>query len=118
MLPTRTTVLLLLLGLLVHLGGLAYAVLHALIVRTFPSLGGWLPGTGWTASLHGLVLGFDGAVFAAFLLDGLFAWRSSRPRKLRVRRERPARLAVGVENEVVLVIDNLGKRRLRLWLRD
>ena len=81
MLPTRTTVLLFLLGLLVHLTGLAYAVLHELLVRSFPGASDRLPGTGYTPVLHWLVLGFDGAIFLAFLLDALLAARSCRPAK-------------------------------------
>ncbi len=118
MLPTRATVLLFLLGPLVHLTGLAYAVLHALILRAFPSFDAWLPGTGFTRSLHWLVLGYAGAVFLVFLLDAFLAARSCRPARLRVRRERPARLSVGVDNEVVVVVENRGRRRLRLLARD
>jgi len=38
------------------LAGLAYAVLHELLVRSFPGAAGWLPGTGYTSSLHRPVL--------------------------------------------------------------
>jgi len=118
MLPTHTTVLLFLLGLLAHLTGLAYAVLHALLVEQFPGGAGWMPDTGYTRSLHWLVLGYDAVVFLAFLLDALLAARSCRPRRLRVQRERPARLSVGIDNEVALVLENAGARRLRLVVRD
>jgi uncharacterized protein (DUF58 family) len=118
MLPSRTTVLLFLLGLVIHLAGLAYAVLHTLLVERFPGAAGWLPGTGYTQWLHWVVFGYLSLVFLAFLLDALFARRSSRRRLLRIQRERPAHLSVGIDNEVVLVIDNAGQRRLRLLLRD
>jgi uncharacterized protein (DUF58 family) len=117
MLPTRTTVLLFLLGLLAHLAGLAYAVLHALLLEKFPSAG-FLPGIGYMGSLHWLVLAYLGAVFLVFLFDALLAARSCRPRRLRVQRERPAHLSVGIDNEVALVLDNTGRRRLRLVVRD
>ncbi len=115
MLPTRTTVLLFLLGLLLHLAGLAYAVLHELLVRSFPGAADWMPGTRYTGSLHWLVFAYLGAVFAAFFLDALLAARSCR---LRVRRERPAHLSVGIDNEVALVVENPARRGLRLILRD
>ncbi len=115
MLPTRTTVLLFLLGLAAHLAGLAYAVLHGLLVRSFPGAGRWLPGTAYTASLYWLVLAYLGAVFLAFLFDALLAARFCRPR---VTRERPAHLSVGIDNEVALVVENTGNRTLRLVVRD
>jgi uncharacterized protein (DUF58 family) len=114
MLPTRTTVLLFLVGLAVHLTGLAYAVLHELLVRSFPGAG-WLPGTAYAASLPWLVLAYLGAVSVAFLLD---AWLAARSCRLRIKRERPAHLSVGIDNEVALVVENLGTRGLRLVVRD
>jgi len=118
MLPARTTVLLSLLGVAAHLTGLAYAVVHALLVRSFPGAAAWLPGTGYTRVLPWLVLGYLGLVFLAFILDAFLAARSCRPRRLRVRRERPARLSVGIDNEVALVLENTGARQLRLVVRD
>jgi uncharacterized protein (DUF58 family) len=118
MLPTRTTVFLFLLGLIFHLTGLAYVVLRAVLVSTWPGLDSGLPSTGFTRLLHWLVLGFDGCVLLIFLADAFLAARSSRKRKLRVKRERPARLSVGVENEIVIVLDNRGRRSLRLVVRD
>jgi uncharacterized protein (DUF58 family) len=91
MLPTRTTVGLIALGLLLGLAGLAY------------------PRTVW------LVLGFDGVVVLLFVADALAA-RSAPPPQ--IRRERPARLSLGVDNEVTLVLDNPGRRSLSLRLRD
>ena len=118
MLPNRTTVLLFFLGLLVYLAGLAYVVLHGLLVQAFPELDSWLPGAGFAGSLHWLVLGFDGCVFVLFLLDVFLAVRLYRAKHLGVRRERPARLSVGIDNEVALVLENLSDRRLRLMVRD
>jgi uncharacterized protein (DUF58 family) len=62
------------------------------------------------------VLAFDAGVVVLIGLDGVLAWRGSR--RLQVRRERPARMSLGVDNEVALVLDNPGRRRLALWLRD
>jgi uncharacterized protein (DUF58 family) len=115
MLPTHTTVLLFLLALIAHLTGLAYAVLHELLVRSFPPAGGWLPGTGYTAALPGIILAYLGVVSLAFLLDALLASRSCR---LRVKRERPTHLSVGIDNEVAVLIENIGARSLRLLVRD
>ncbi len=118
MLPTRTTVLLSVLGVAVHLLGLAYAVVHAVLIRYFPGAADWLPGTGYTAGLHWLVLGYLGLVLLAFVVDAVLSARSCRARRLRVRRERPARLSVGIDNEVALVLENTGEHRLRLVVRD
>lgn len=62
-----------------------------------------------------LVLGFDGAIFSLFLGDALLAWRLPIPR---ARRERAARLSLGTANEIVLVLENVGKRGVRLVVRD
>jgi uncharacterized protein (DUF58 family) len=118
MLPTRITVLLFLFGLSAHLAGLAYAVLHAMLVEKFPGAADWMPGTSYTLSLHWFIFGYLAIVFLVFLLDALLAARSCRPRRLSVRRERPGRLSVGIDNEVVLVLENAGTRRLRLLVRD
>jgi uncharacterized protein (DUF58 family) len=91
MLPTRTTVLLV-----------------ALSVLLLP-LGAYYQPARW------LILGYDGGLFLLFLAD---AWLATRTVALRVRRDRPARLAVGVDNEVALVIENLGGRTRRIILRD
>jgi uncharacterized protein (DUF58 family) len=110
MVPTRATVLLLLLGLALWLPGLTFALLPQLQ----PS---WLPAqlvfaTAW------LVLGYDAAVLLLAGADAALAWRASRPARLHLRRERPARLSVGVDNEVVLVLENRNRLPLRLLVRD
>src|SRR5262245_1577689 len=91
MLPTRTTVRLFLLSLLL------------------------LPAGVFVPSARGAVLGYDAAVLLLFLLDALLA-RWTLP--LRVRRERPARLSLGAENEVVLVLENTTRRRRWVIVRD
>jgi len=105
MLPTRTTIALLFLGLLLYLSGL--------ITPLFTDL---LPD--WPYSSRWLALSFDAAVLLLCGADAVLARRSTQPRRLRIRRERPARLSLGVENEIVLVVDNLSGRRCTLILRD
>lgn len=102
MIPTRTTIALLAAGLLLWLIGLAAGALA-------PDLG---------PASRCLVLGFDGAVLLLFVADGLLARRATAPGRLRIRRERPARLSLGVENDIVLVIDNTSAWRRSLLLRD
>src|SRR5919201_3046326 len=92
MLPSRTTAWLFALPLLLLPAGVVY------------------PAVRW------LVLGYDGCLFALFLLDALLAARSRAA--LRVRRERPARLSVGVDNEVAIVLENIGTQLLSLVVRD
>src|SRR5262245_59046031 len=110
MLPSRTTVWLLFVGLALWLAGLALPLLAGVLPEAVTANAG--PASRW------LVLGFDGAVVLLFLADGGLAARSTFPRRLGVRRERPARLSIGVENDVTLVLDNHGPRRLRLLVRD
>ncbi len=115
MLPTRSTVLLLLLGLVLWLVALALAVARNVVVGWFPALAGWLPPAGWAASLRWLILSYDGCILALFLVDGLLALRLIR---LSVRRERPARLSLGIANEVTLVLENRSRRRTVVQVRD
>jgi uncharacterized protein (DUF58 family) len=105
MLPTRGTVWLLTFGLLLWLGGLA-----APLVR----------GVSRDAAAAGrvLVLAFDGSIVACLFVDGFLAARALRGEKVTARRERPARLSLGVANEVTLEIDNRGRRSLVVLLRD
>jgi uncharacterized protein (DUF58 family) len=109
MVPTRTTVWLLLLGLLLWLAGLALAVL--------PWMPAWVHDQAVPAG-RWLVLGFDGCVLLLAAVDAWLARRAARPPCLTLRRERPARLSLGVDNEVVLVLENRGPRRLALVVRD
>ena len=102
--PTRTTVWLLTAGLLLWLAGLLAPLLTRWLPEDIARAGRWL------------VYGFDGAVLLLFVLDAILAARASR--RLTVRRERPVRLSLGVENDVTLVVENRGRRALRLTLRD
>jgi uncharacterized protein (DUF58 family) len=81
-----------------------------LLVGVFLALLGF--DVGW---IHILVLGFDLGLVAVFCLDGLMGWRQ---RGLGVTRERPVRLSVGIDNEVTLLVENRGRRRIDLMLRD
>jgi uncharacterized protein (DUF58 family) len=110
MLPSRTTVFLLTVGLLLWLAGLAAQALQG-------ALPVWLA---QTVVLGGpwVVFGFDGCVLVLFLADAAWAWRATRADRIAVRRERPARLSLGVDNEIVLVLDNQSRIRLTLDVRD
>src|SRR6185437_13605031 len=63
-----------------------------------------------------LVFAYDAGILLVFVFDGLLARRTFR--NLRVTRERPARLSVGIDNEVVLLLENRGGRAVRLLARD
>jgi uncharacterized protein (DUF58 family) len=115
MLPSRTTVLLFLLGLLLWLVGMAYVPVHALATAWLPAYATWWPNDAVLVAVGWLVFAYDGAILLLFLLD---AWFAGRVRVLRVRRERPARLSLGIENEVVLVLENPRRRSLRVIVRD
>src|SRR5262249_2318484 len=65
-----------------------------------------------------LVYGFYAGIFVLLGIDALLARRASRPARLRIRRERPARLSLGADNDITLIVENRGGRRLRLLLRD
>ncbi|HEV3261048.1 MAG TPA: DUF58 domain-containing protein [Gemmataceae bacterium] len=92
MLPTRLTVLLFLLSLLFLPGGAFY------------------PPVVWA------VLGYDGCLFILLFADALLSRAASS--RLRARRERPARLSIGTDNPVVLVLENLTRRAVRVIARD
>jgi uncharacterized protein (DUF58 family) len=62
-----------------------------------------------------LVLGYLVCLFVLIGVDGVLAWRV---RTIEVRRERPARLSLGVANDITLLLQNTGKRRLQLVVRD
>jgi uncharacterized protein (DUF58 family) len=110
MLPTRTTAWLLTAGLLLWLVGLVLSALP-------PESTTWLP-AGLARATRWLVFAFDGALLLLFLIDVAFARRAIRPARLKLRRERPARLSLGTDNEIALVLDNRGGRRLRVLVRD
>jgi uncharacterized protein (DUF58 family) len=106
MVPTRSTVLLLVFGLLLWLTG------YVLPLLPVAQAGGMMQAVRW------LVFGFFGGILLLMGLDALLARRASRPAQLAIRRERPARLSLGVDNDVVLFVENRGRRRLRLLVRD
>jgi uncharacterized protein (DUF58 family) len=113
MVPTRTTVLLFVLALGLWLPGLAL------------SLAPFVPEDAWVGIPHRaaqvstvVVFAFFGTLFLLMLLDAVLAWRRSSPGVLIVRRDRPARLSVGVENEIALVVENQNRSRISLTLRD
>jgi uncharacterized protein (DUF58 family) len=113
MLPTRTTLLLLILGLVVWLAGVAYEVAHTVLAGWVPAVAAWPPLDNGT--LRWLVFGFDGCVLLLFLLDALLARRVL---ALGVRRERPARLSLGTDNEVAVVVNNPRRRGQYVLVRD
>jgi uncharacterized protein (DUF58 family) len=115
MVPSRTTVWLLLLGLLPWLAGLAYPLVHGTLTSWLPGRAAWLPDDAVALAVRWLVFAYDGAILLLFLLDALLA---RRVRVLRVRRERPARLSLGTDNEVLVVLDNPRGRALHVLVRD
>jgi uncharacterized protein (DUF58 family) len=115
MLPTRTTVWLFLLPLLLFPASLVYPIAQwlftsndlAAVTRTYLSE--------ITPRAAGLALAFDGAVFVLFLIDAFLA---SQTPPLRVRRDRAARLSLGTDNEITLELENTGSRGQRVVVRD
>jgi uncharacterized protein (DUF58 family) len=108
--PTRITVWLLAAGAVLGVGSLFVPVMPRDLLAHFPP---WLYHAGqW------LALGFDAFVVTLFLLDAAAAAWLTRGGRLRVRRERPARLSLGVDNDVTLVIDNHAGLPVRLTARD
>jgi uncharacterized protein (DUF58 family) len=96
--PTRLTVVLFAAGCLPLLAGIVISLFG-----------------GETTWVHILVLGFDLGLLAGFAVDGaLGALRS----ELRVSREKPARLSVGINNEIALMVENRSRRRIDLLVRD
>jgi uncharacterized protein (DUF58 family) len=104
MLPTRLTVWLFALGLLPLLAGVA----DYFVRGSEAAVASWL--------LRLFVLAYDVALLLLLGLDALLARGAQR--RLRVRRERPARLSVGVDNEVVVVVENHSGGRRRILVRD
>ncbi len=115
MLPTRVTVWLVVLPLaLVPLG-------------TLVALGEWLffgrdletaVGNYFTNLLPiatTLILAFDAVILLLCCLDAWLTYRSPAPRG---RRDRAARLSLGTDNEIAIVLENAGGRALRLIARD
>jgi len=115
MLPTRATVWLVVAPLLVLPLSIFYPVAlwlftgrdAAATVREY--LGGLLP----LATL--LALGFDAGIL---LLGAADAWLATRLPPPRVRRDRAARLSLGTENEIALLLESTANRGVRLIVRD
>jgi uncharacterized protein (DUF58 family) len=106
MVPTRLTVWLLTAGLVAWLAGFLVPLLGV------PSA------DDVTAALRAGVLAFVAGVLLLMIADAVLARRLSGRRRFTLRRERPARLSLGVENEVALVLENRGPLGLALRLRD
>src|SRR5262245_15844774 len=106
MVPTRLAVVLAAFGLAAWLPLLAFALVPPLTPSFIPDT--LLAAVGW------LILGFDGGVFLLILADALLAWQRSRPGQLRIRRERPARLSLGVANDITITLENHNRLPLRL----
>jgi uncharacterized protein (DUF58 family) len=101
MMPTRLAFWLFALGLIPLLVGLVLAILGA-----DPAV---------NSVIRLLVLAWDVALFLLFILDGRLAARKT---NLRVHRELPASLSVGVPNEITLMLENTGRRRAEVLVRD
>jgi uncharacterized protein (DUF58 family) len=83
-------------------------LLFALSLLAVPA-GVFIPSVRW------LILGYDAALLLIFLADGYLAVKHSR---LQIRRERPARLSVGIDNEIGLLLESISSRRLAVIMRD
>src|SRR5262245_13192156 len=115
MLPTRTTVWLVIAGLVLYLAGLTVSVLLDFVAGWFPNLAAALADTPIAVIALQLVLGFDFCILILFFLDGAFARRIF---ALNARRERPARLSLGADNEIVIVLENQSGRAEHVLVRD
>jgi uncharacterized protein (DUF58 family) len=109
------TVWLFVAGLLAYLGALALAALGDLLGAWFPNQAVAVRDVSIAAPALWLVVSFDACILFLFLVDGVWArWRLG----VQVRRERPARLSLGAANEVTIVLDNRGRRSVRVCVRD
>ena len=115
MLPTRATVWLFVVGVLFYLAALTLSALLDLVASWLPSLATTLGDFPIATVALRLVVGYDLCILLLFFLDALHGRRSF---ALRLRRERPARLSLGAENEVTIVLDNPRGRSIRLRVRD
>jgi uncharacterized protein (DUF58 family) len=102
MLPTRFAARLFALTLIPFLVGIGYAIIDG-------SDSSFSTGV----ALSGFAL--DAAFFLLVITDAALARQY---RKLRVSRQRPASLSVGIQNEVVVLLENTGPRRLHVVVRD
>jgi uncharacterized protein (DUF58 family) len=96
--PSRITVGLFAIGLIPLIVGIAASLL------------------GFNSTLFPLLaLGFDAGVLLLFLID---AWLASQRRGLGITREKPARLSVGIDNQMALHVENRQPTALHLLIRD
>jgi uncharacterized protein (DUF58 family) len=96
--PTRLAVYLLAIGLVPLFAGIGLALLG-----------------GSATVLQLLAFGFDGGAALLFLIDARLA---ARRRSWHITRDKPARLAVGIDNRVTLRVENHGQKALHLIVRD
>jgi uncharacterized protein (DUF58 family) len=68
--------------------------------------------------LRAFVAAFDGLLLVLMVVDAVLARRRLTGERLLVRRERPARLSLGVENEIFLVVENRNRQTVTLLIRD
>jgi uncharacterized protein (DUF58 family) len=104
MLPSRLAVWLFALGLTPLLGG----VIASFLLGPEGATVAWI--------LRLFVVAFDTSLLLLLFLDTHLAYRAHQ--RLRIRRERPARLSVGVENEVTLLLENRSHWRRVVLIRD
>ncbi|MBY0522470.1 MAG: DUF58 domain-containing protein [Gemmataceae bacterium] len=120
MLPTRTTVWLFVLPLLLWLlpvlaAGGSWLFGQALSLVTSAEPTPFNPSFDAIRTLTWVQMAIQGGLLLCFLLDAALTRRGA---VLRVRRERAARLSLGTENELALVIENTGRGTVRLIARD
>ncbi len=121
MLPSRLTVILFVSGLSLWLVGLLAPVAAGLLLGVFglpaSTLEAYVP-LRYLYACRWLVFGFDGGILTLFLLDAALAARALGRQQFQVRRERPARLSLGVDNDIVLVLENHTGWGRALTVRD
>jgi uncharacterized protein (DUF58 family) len=117
MLPTRTTVWLFLFSLLLLVAMALTLPAQWLVARFSNPFTDFLQTLAIGARGVGpwLLFGFQGGLLALLFVDARLARRGT---LLRVRRDRPARLSLGTDNEIALLFENLGKKAVRLIVRD
>jgi uncharacterized protein (DUF58 family) len=118
MIPTPRALWLLAAGAVVALLGLAAPLLPAVVALLGLAARLGDLATAWLAQAVWLALGLDAGVLALLVLDALLVRRLTRAGRLSLRRERPARLSLGVANDVVLHLTSRSRRPLHLLLRD
>jgi uncharacterized protein (DUF58 family) len=119
MLPSRLTVILFAAGLALWVIGLFAPLLTPAVSWAVNLMGGAGSDAGaYLGACRWLVFGFHGGIFVLFVADAILAGRAIGRRRLTVRRERPARLSLGVDNEITIVLENRVGRRMSVTVRD